>query len=1041
LDDNCPACLIGLSVALDAHAASEAGTASLAAGCRLGDYELLGEIARGGMGVVYRARQLSLNRLVAVKVLPGGQQAQASYIKRFRREAEAAASLNHPNIVAIHEVGEHDGQLFFSMALIEGRSLAELIRDRPLPARQAAQLLRTIATAIAFAHGRRVLHRDLKPSNVVLDNLGAPHITDFGLAKRADADGNLTVTDEVLGSPNYMAPEQADPDLGPTTPASDLYSLGAMLYHLLVGRPPFLAETVPQTLRLAAEGGPVSPHLLNPEVPRDLETICLKCLETDPRHRYASAQEMADELDRFLRNEPIRARPIGAMAKTGRWCRRKPALASAIGVVASLVLVVAIGSPLALVRIQREREVSESARRQEAASRRRAQAAEQEAKEQLYTALVEQAHASVRSGEIGQRLRALDAIRRAAAISNTVELRREALSALALPDLRFEREWPAGAEFTVKLLDPSFANVAVCRGNGPVEIRATSDWGLRATLPASTNLPAYNAWWSADGRFLAVKRDCAPGGERSDLEVWDVPAENRVLLLHDLANRAMAFHPHRHQFLLAQLDGRASVWDVEQGKETAQFRFRLAPMALKYSPDGERFAVSLASASRFAVSVHDARTGESRVEHDFASPVLDLDWHPNGRGLATAEHGGTVGWMDAQTGKTRSLGAHQAQAVRVVFSPDGDYMLSGGWEGELICWDGHTGRRGFIIDRRSWTAQFRSDGRQCALITPSGIQLHVLERPLPRTFAEDLGPRLRHASFSPDGRWLAASAERSLGVWDLLSRAPGAVTMEIAEARPAFTADGAQLFASASGAKCAGWRIARDPNGRAAPVLQSLSVPAPTGFASLAVISNAIAFTGSSGSGIVGVENLAAGEIPWLPTARGINGVSPDGRWLGVYASYSTRLSIYGLPEMTPVVTLTNRGSIRDFAFSPDGDEVAVSSRGGVEFWSTRDWSRTRVLTNFTGILYAPESSTCWLTRDFRTAGLYDARTLNLKLPLPSGTLPMALSADGRRLAVSVDARGLQVWDLDEVWSQLGELGLVEGLSRCQVTASEPPLE
>jgi len=286
----------------------------------LGDYELLTEIARGGMGIVYRARQASLNREVAVKVLLGGEFANEMFIKRFRREAAAAASLNHPNIVAIYEVGEHAGQPYFSMELIQGRNLAELSRDNPLPAPAAARLVGTIAAAIHFAHQRGLLHRDLKPSNVLVDDQHVPHITDFGLAKRAEDDGDLTLAGQILGSPNYMSPEQADPKRGRTTAASDVYSLGATLYHLLTGRPPFMAESVPRTLQLVAEGNPVSPRLLNPGVSRDLETICLKCLETDPGHRYDSAQELADELNCFLRHEPIRGRPIGPMSKLARWC-------------------------------------------------------------------------------------------------------------------------------------------------------------------------------------------------------------------------------------------------------------------------------------------------------------------------------------------------------------------------------------------------------------------------------------------------------------------------------------------------------------------------------------------------------------------------------------------------------------------------------------------------------------------------------------------------------------------------------------------------
>lgn len=359
LEGNCPACLVRLGTQAEDGRRGEAADASVQVDASplrcLGDYELVEEIARGGMGAVYRARQVSLKRKVAVKVLLAAEFLKETSIKRFRREAEAAASLNHPNIVSIYEVGEYEGQPYFSMELIEGRSLAELTREKPVAARQAAQWLKTIAEAVHYAHGHGVLHRDLKPSNVLVDGQGVPHVTDFGLAKPFEPGEDLTLSGQVLGTPSYMSPEQADPKRGETTPVSEVYSLGAVLYHLLTARPPFMAETLTQTLRLVAEREAVSPRLLNPGVPRDLETICLKCLEKDQNRRYRMAQELADELGRFLSDEPIRARPIGPPARLTRWCRRKPALALSLAAAAALLAVVAIGSPIAAFRINRAR--------------------------------------------------------------------------------------------------------------------------------------------------------------------------------------------------------------------------------------------------------------------------------------------------------------------------------------------------------------------------------------------------------------------------------------------------------------------------------------------------------------------------------------------------------------------------------------------------------------------------------------------------------------------------------------------------------------
>src|SRR5262245_25325723 len=296
-----------------------------------GEYDLVDEIARGGMGVVYKARQRSLNRIVAVKMILAGPLAGKEFVQRFRTESAAAAILQHPNIVAIHDVGVHEGRHYFSMDYVEGRSLAQLVGQQPLAPARAARYVELIAAAIHYAHERGILHRDLKPSNVLIDANDQPRITDFGLARRLDGDSSLTMTGQVLGSPNFMPPEQAGAKRGKVSRPSDVYALGGILYYLLTARAPFQADSLEHLLSQVLNTEPVSPRLLNPSVPRDLETITLKCLEKEPSRRYRTAQELADELGRFLRHEPIRARPVKAPEKVWRWCRRKPALASALG--------------------------------------------------------------------------------------------------------------------------------------------------------------------------------------------------------------------------------------------------------------------------------------------------------------------------------------------------------------------------------------------------------------------------------------------------------------------------------------------------------------------------------------------------------------------------------------------------------------------------------------------------------------------------------------------------------------------------------------
>src|SRR6266581_4871874 len=304
-----------------------------------GDYELLEEIGRGGQGVVYRARQKSLNRTVALKVIGLGYWATEAHLKRFRREAESAASLEHPCIVPIHEVGERDGSCYFSMKFIEGGQLDEEVRRTPMSIRQAVELITKVARTVHYAHEHHILHRDIKPGNILLDQQGEPHLTDFGLARLVETESTVTRTMEVLGTPSYMAPEQAAGNNAVVTSPTDIYGLGAVLYQLLTAHAPFAGGTTYETIRLVLDTEPRQPRLLNPKIDRDLNTICLKCLEKDPKCRYASALALAEDLERWLKHEPIRARRTGLVTRGRKWVRRNPSIAV---LVASLVALAAV---------------------------------------------------------------------------------------------------------------------------------------------------------------------------------------------------------------------------------------------------------------------------------------------------------------------------------------------------------------------------------------------------------------------------------------------------------------------------------------------------------------------------------------------------------------------------------------------------------------------------------------------------------------------------------------------------------------------------
>jgi len=408
----CPKCLLRLALtsAYDTLGPVSAGEMPSLTGDRLhyfGDYELLEEIARGGMGIVYRARQMSLNRVVAIKMMRPGLLATEVDVERFRVEAEAAASLQHPGIVSIHEVGEHAGLAYFSMDYVEGKSLADIVRTQPLPAARAAGYLKSIAEAVHFAHDRNVLHRDLKPANVIIDDANQPRITDFGLAKRIEGDSRLTATGAILGTPSYMPPEHASAKREPTGPASDVYSLGAMLYEMLTGRPPFQAETPVDTLMMVLEAEPVTPRALNPKLDRDIETICLKCLEKDPRRRYASAQELADDLERFLSRKPIKARRVNPLSRGWRWCRRNPWPATA----AAVILLLAIVSTFAAVSLRNR----------------------------LWQSIVQQARSERLAGD---RARSMQLLAQAARMKKSDQLRQEAIQTITTPGVRLHYQIP-----------------------------------------------------------------------------------------------------------------------------------------------------------------------------------------------------------------------------------------------------------------------------------------------------------------------------------------------------------------------------------------------------------------------------------------------------------------------------------------------------------------------------------------------------------------------------------------------------------------------
>ncbi len=518
-----------------------------------GDYELQGEIARGGMGVVYRARQVSLNRTVALKLILASQLATETDVKRFHGEAEAAANLDHPNIVPIYEVGAHQGQHYFSMKLIEGESLTRQIDELVGTPRNAARLLATVARAVHRAHQRGIIHRDLKPSNILIDRDGQPHVTDFGLAKRieADPDSRLTQSGAIMGTPSYMPPEQAAGRVRQLTTAVDVYSLGAVLYELLTGQPPFQAESVMDTLVQVLENEPRRPRSLNPHADRDLETIALKCLEKDPARRYGSAEALAEDLERWLNHEPIRARPVSAPERVAKWVQRRPAIA-ALGL--AIVILAAGGVTGVLIQWQR----SVSARNEAIRSEALARAAQAGAR-----AAQAEARAAQAEADKNRELAALQAQYR---YFNLIKMADRYLKASNIPQAE---------QF-----------LAAC----PAKLRAW-EWGYLKRLchPELRSFVGESVAFSPGGRFLAIDDGAKATVTLKDTKTWMTAGVFQGLGSHVAC---FTFSPDAKLLAAAGRDKTIKVWNAADARELATLKGHTGDLVLDlaFSPDGKLLA-------------------------------------------------------------------------------------------------------------------------------------------------------------------------------------------------------------------------------------------------------------------------------------------------------------------------------------------------------------------------------------------------------------------------------------------------------------------
>jgi eukaryotic-like serine/threonine-protein kinase len=768
LDGLCPACL--LSGLLDDEPSADgkafweeedAGTTSAPAAPavrRFSHFEILEELGRGGMGVVYRARDNKSGRIVAVKVLQAHHLEVPDLVQRFRAEVRAVTSLDHPHVLPVHEVGEYEGIPFFSMKLTTGGSLAHRIGDYLSNPREAARLVMKVARGVQHAHERGILHRDLKPGNILLDAAGEPFVCDFGLAKWLEDDRNLTVTAAVLGTPHYIAPEQASGRKGLTT-AADIYSLGAILYELLTARPPFIGQSIIETLRLATEKTPERPSSLVNNVPRDLETICLKCLQREPGARYPSAAALALDLENWLEGRPIHARPVSAGEQLWRWARRNPLPASLMAAVVVMLAAIAVVASWSALRIQeKHREVTEA----------------------LYQSRLSEARGKLLAGFAGHRIDTLQILREANEIHPSVEVRNLAIQALALTDIEVaKRSFEIGLNSRPsRSFDSNLKHIVEEAERGTVRILRLAD-GLevarftdtRPTRPAVDMLS-----FSPDDTLIAARHN------DGTLRVWEIATQKQLYELTVAPiEKAPWYSPNfafsRDSTLLAVSTAPTgvSIRDARSGIETQRLPIQQLARCLSFSPDQRNLAVAGYNSSELTIWGLASFAPEKRL--DLPSPAYSLAWSPDGRELVAGCFDNNLYLFHTGAGqRVGTFSGHRQEVTQVLFSPAGDRIVSTSLDKTVRLWSLSALTQEVLLNSfgSEPALRYSSDGSSIAATNASSAAniLTIQDASdICRTFVN--GKPIGRATlvggvaFSPSGSWIATATYEGVDLWDL----------------------------------------------------------------------------------------------------------------------------------------------------------------------------------------------------------------------------------------------------------------------------------
>jgi eukaryotic-like serine/threonine-protein kinase len=992
-----------------------------------GDYEIIRELARGGMGIVFQARQVSLNRPVALKMILAGQLANDTDVKRFYTEAEAAANLDHSGIVPIFEVGQHEGQHYFSMGFVEGQSLSQRLAEGPLPGRDAAELIRRVSEAIEYAHQRGVIHRDLKPANILLDKKGNPRVTDFGLAKKLQSDSGLTGSGQIMGTPSYMPPEQAGGHRGAVGPAADVYALGATLYALVTGRPPFQAATAMDTVIQVINDDPVSPRTLNPTVDRDLETICMKCLEKEPGRRYGSAAALAADLERYLEGKPIAARPVAAPERAWRWALRKPSLAGSLGVMALLLIAIATISTILAGRLKIERDAVLT-------NLRRAQVAEADSQDKLFESLKAQARAGRLSRRVGQRFESLGALGRAAKIGRErampaekiAELRDEAVACMALPDMEpTGRVIPRPSGVAAFAFNSGMTHYALLFPDGTLQVLRFADSREIARFKLRDDREVWVLRFSPDGRYLAST--IQPG---SSVRVWDVVNGEICLDTQEpVSTYSAKFSPDSRRIAIRQSEGDLVVYDLAKGRVIHRWR-RTAEDDLAFNSDGTQIAVSHGGRPKPTCEIFDLESG--RTVRTF--PLLAtgaMDWSSDGRTLAIASGDIIFGYdhqihlWDTTSGDLRTvLEGFTNRGIRVAFHPVGNLLASNGWEGRLRLWDPIQGRL-LLSYSAGGSPEFSQDGR---VVVSLDDKLHVfqVEAALEyRSFNHVSNIPLEHwgVSIRHDGRILAVGTSGGILLWDL-ARGTELTFLQVGGSRSLiFQPSGDLLVEGAVGWQR--WPIQVDADRR------ELRVGDPRRLLS-EVAGGDLSLDRSGQIVALSHRNHAHVFTPQRPLQFGplrdcrSLAISPDGRWLATGSHGNNDAQVWSVRDGARVAPLAIDGLVA-VLFSPDGKWL-MTQNSPCRLWPVGSWRDPRQLGG-RGLCFSPNGRLVAIQDASKVIRLVEIETSSTLAQLESPDLCEVRSAsfnpDMSRLVVTPsDGTAVHIWDLRAIGRQLAALGL-----------------